>query len=93
MGKKIEITAREREILSLINNRLNRGAVSEKEDTIQGIHKILTIAWNTPKETLHDMGISRYKIAQMYSHLLGVKGFISECQKAFREEPFFSYVY
>ncbi len=91
MRKKIELTVREGEILSLINNRLNFGMLPKNQDTADGIYEILAIAWHTPKETLHDMGIGKFKIALMYSHLLGVRGFLSQCQPALRKEPYFSY--
>lgn len=93
MEQKIEITAREREILSIINNRLNLGLSAKNQETIAGIHEILAIAWDTPKETLHDLGIGRYKIALMYSRILGVRGFLSQCQPALRREPYFSYTF
>ena len=91
MEKNIEMTAREREILSLINNRLNLGLLPKNQETVAGIYEILALAWDTPKETLHDMGVGKFKIALMYSRLLGVRGFLSQCQPDLRKEPSFCY--
>ncbi len=93
MKNKIEITAREREILSIINNRLNFGLSAQNQETDDGIYEILAIAWDTPKETLHDMGIGKFKIALMYSRLLGVRGFLSQCRPSMERGLDFSYMF
>ncbi len=74
--KKPETTCREDQVLNLLNDYLRLSMTSEEMKTETGLKKILAAAWKTPIEELHNLGIPKFKIAQMYFRLLQKRDFI-----------------
>lgn len=73
--KKIELNAREKEVLFKLNMHFKLNLPPDKLES--NLENILDKAWNEYPEKLHDLGIPKFKIAQMYARILGIKEFVS----------------
>ncbi len=73
MKKRIELSEREKEIFFLLRSYF--GFSKEVQaPTEEDVEDVLWTAWDASKEELHDLGIPKFKIGQMFSKLLGLKG-------------------
>lgn len=91
--KKVELNDREKEVISLLNDYFGLDLGPEQLGNQMGIKKILDLAWKEPKETLHDLGIAKFRIAKMYFHLFQDNKYIFGFMPVKRREInyFFSY--
>lgn len=87
----MELSEREKEIFFCLCNYFGFSKKTESP-TPEDVEDVLWIAWETPKEELHDLGIAKFKIAQMFSNLLGLRGMTSELIVPTKKEFEFWYV-
>ena len=87
--KQLQINEREREILSILNVHFKLNVPSEMLGTPQSTKKMLDKAWNEYPEVLHDLGIPKFRIAQMYNRILGFNGFVRDFLRRQKVEPFY----
>jgi hypothetical protein len=86
--KQLVINDREREILLKLNEHFKLNLATEDLENRPGIQKVLDLAWRENTEKLHDLGIPQFKIAQMYSGMLGFNGFVRDFIHWQKVEPF-----
>lgn len=77
MEKKVELKREEQLILHQLNKELGLNLPKKERKTLKGMKTILIKAWQQKDRTLHDLGISRLKIASLSSRLGGFNRFVS----------------
>jgi hypothetical protein len=76
--KKIEFSKREKEILVLLNEHFKLGFAPDELEIKSNFEVLMDKAWNEYPEKLHNLGIPKFKIAQMCSKALGFNGFVRD---------------
>lgn len=91
MIKKLELSEREKEVFFCLRNYFGFNKKVESP-TSEDVADVLWTAWQAPKEELHDLGIAKFKIAQMFSKLLGLRGMTSKLVAPLKKDFEFWYV-
>ena len=78
VAKKFILDNREREILSKLSDHFEPNPRHEADLNSQNIENLLSKAWNEEPIALHEMGIPKYKIAQMFKKLFSKNEFLVE---------------
>jgi hypothetical protein len=90
--KKVEFSEREREILNLLNKHFKFDLPPNELEVRSNFEKLMDKAWNEYPERLHNLGIPRFKVAQMCSKALGFNGFVRDFLHWRKTELAFDYV-
>lgn len=91
VAKKFILDNREREILLKLSDHFHfeQNPRHEADLNSQNIENLLSKAWNEEPFALHDMGIPKYKIAQMFKRLLSKNEFLEDYNNFQKRADFF----